>query len=147
MKKVISILILIFAFNFSAEAQKKKRKEKKPKFTVEQHTELTVKKMTLALDLSAKQQNEIRPLIKAQAAEKMAAIQKRKELRSENKKPSSKELFEMKSKQLDNRIAFKNKMKNILNKEQYEKFKKMNKKRKMKGKKMLKEKRKKRKEK
>jgi protein CpxP len=137
MKKIASILILVFAFTLTAEAQKK-RKERKPQFTVEQHTELAVKKMTLSLDLSKKQQNQIKPLISAQATEKKAVILKRKEYKENKKKPTADEVYTMKTKQLDNQIAFKGKIKNILNKEQFEKFEKMAKGRKMRGKKMMK---------
>ena len=130
MKKTASILILVFVFAFTTQAQ---RKGQGPKFTTEQHAALVVKKMTLALDLSENQQNQIRPLIGAQAANKKAAMIKRKENRGTKERPTSDEIFAMKSTQLDNQIAFKNEMKDILTKEQFEKFEKMRKKRKMKG--------------
>ena len=139
MKKIASILILVFAFTLTAEAQKR-RKDQKPKLTVEQHTDLAVKKMTLSLDLSEKQQNQIKPLISAQIASKKAEMQKRKENRVAKTRPSSDEIYAMKSKHLDKKIAFKNKMKNILNKEQFEKFEKMKKGKEMKGMKRMKKK-------
>ena len=139
MKKIASILILVFAFTLTAEAQKKRKKEG-PKLTVEQHSNLMVKKMTLSLDLSEKQQNQIKPLISAQIASKKAEMQKRKENRVAKTRPSSDEIYAMKSKHLDKKIAFKNKMKNILNKEQFEKFEKMKKGKEMKGMKRMKKK-------
>ena len=51
MRKLASILVLVFAFTLTAEAQKM-RNQKRPKLTVEQQTDLAVKKMTLALDLT-----------------------------------------------------------------------------------------------
>lgn len=144
MKKIASILILVFAFTLTTQAQKKGKRnnDKGPKLTVEQFSDLAVKKMTLALDLSDKQQGQIKPLISAQVAAKKAAMESRKENRDANKKPSADEIYAMKSKQLDNQIAFKNKMKDILNKDQFEKFEKMKKGRKgkkgEKGKKMMK---------
>jgi protein CpxP len=148
MKKIASILILVFAFTVTTQAQKKRgdrenRGDKNPKLTVEQFSNLAVKKMTLALDLTDKQQGQIKPLISAQVAAKKAAMQSRKESKDANKKPSADEIYAMKSKQLDNQIAFKNKMKEILNKDQFEKFEKMKKGRKGKkgkGKKMMKNK-------
>lgn len=142
MKKVASILILVVAFAFNAQAQKKGNKkehdgERGPKLTVEQHTDLAVKKMTLVLDLTDKQQEQIKPLINAQAASKKAEMLKRKENRDAKKKPTSDEIYAMKSAHLDHQIAFKAKMKEILNKEQFEKFEKMKKNRKGKGKKMM----------
>lgn len=139
MKKIASILVLVFAFTITTQGQKK-RKEKKQKFSIEQHTDLAVKKMTLSLDLSKKQQNEIKPILKAQAEERKAAMEKRKEFKEHKKKPSSDEMYAILSKRLDSQIAFKSKMKEILNKEQYEKFEKISKKRKHKGKEKMKEK-------
>lgn len=139
MKKIASILVLVFVFTFTTQAQQK-RKNKRPNFSIEQRTELAVKKMTLALDLSDKQQEEIKPLLMAQAEDRKAAMEKRKALRDEEKKPSADELFAMKNQQLEAKIEFKNKMKDILKAEQFEKFEKMAKNRKQKGKKMLKRK-------
>ena len=53
MKKIASILVLVFAFTLTTQGQKK-RKDKRPNFSVEQRTELAVKKMTLDLDLYSK---------------------------------------------------------------------------------------------
>ena len=149
MKKVVSILVLVFAFTLTTQAQKKERKERKErterrekiKLSTEQQVDLAVKKMTLKLDLTEKQQREIKPLIAAKVKGRKAAMEKRKEFKKAGKKPTSDELYDVKSKMLDNQIAAKNKMKNILNKEQFEKFEKMQKGRKrmalnkMKGKK------------
>jgi hypothetical protein len=97
---------------------------------------LAVKKLTLALDLSEKQQNKIKPLIQAQAAGKKAAMQKMKEFKKSETKPTSDEVYAMQSKRLDNKIAFKKSMKNILNAEQFEKFEKIAKRRMQKEKKL-----------
>ena len=138
MKKLASILILAFAFTVTVQAQKKgKQNERGPKLTVEQYTDLAVKKMTLGLNLSKKQQSQIKPLINAQAAARKVAMESRKENRATNKKPSADEIYAMKSAQLDNQIAFKNKLRNILNKEQFEKFEQMKNNRKEKGRKMM----------
>tara|TARA_R110002126_G_scaffold181187_2_gene329964 strand:+ start:59473 stop:59928 length:456 start_codon:yes stop_codon:yes gene_type:complete len=135
MKKIVSILVLVFAFTLTTQAQKK-RKDQKPKLSVEQQADLAVKKMTLALDLSKKQQNQIAPLIKAQASERKAAMEKRKKARINEEKPTADEMYAMQSKRLDNQIVFKNKMKEILDATQFEKFEKMAKRRMQKGKQM-----------
>lgn len=137
MKKLASIILLVFAFSLTTQAQKKGNREN-AKMTTEQHINLAVKKMTLALDLSEKQQNQITPLIKAQAEERKAAMEKRMELREEKKRPTADEMYAMQSKRLDNQIAFKNRMKNILDKNQFEKFEKIAKKRAQKGKRIMK---------
>ena len=135
MKKLASILVLVFAFTLTTQGQQK-RKDKRPQLSAEQQSDLMIKKMTLALDLSEKQQQEVTPLIRAKAAERKAAMEKRKEMRKNKTKPNADELYAMKSKQLDNQIAFKAKMKDVLNKEQFEKFEKMAKRMMQRGKKM-----------
>ncbi len=139
MKNLATILAFVFAFTFTTQAQKKRTK-KMPKLTVEQHANLAIKKMTLALDLSEKQQKQLKPILMAQITAKKAAMEKRKEARKNKQKPTADEIYAMKSKQLDHQIMMKNKMKNILNKEQFEKFEKMQERRKMKGMKMMKKK-------
>jgi hypothetical protein len=62
MKKLASILVLVFAFSLTTLAQNKEKRDC-VKMTTEQQTDLAVKKMTLALDLSDKQQSQIKPLI------------------------------------------------------------------------------------
>ena len=135
MKQFASILVLAFAFTLSAQAQKK-RNDKRPELSIEQQTNLAIKQMTLTLDLSEKQQNQITPVMTAQAASKKTAMEKRREMRKNKTKPTADEIYEMKSKFLDNQIAFKNSMKEILNEEQFEKFQKMAKRKMKKGKDM-----------
>jgi hypothetical protein len=129
MKKIVSILVLVFAVTFTTHAQKKRgdRGDRGSKLTIEQQTTLAVKKMTLALDLSDKQQKQIKPLLMAKMTERKASMEKRKEARENKEKPTTDEMFAMKNKQLDHQIAMKNSMKNILNKEQFEKLEKMHK--------------------
>ena len=136
MKNLATILVFVFAFTFTAEAQKR-RQEKRPQLTVEQQTNLALKKMTLALDLSEKQQNKIQPLLKQQAIKRKAAMEKRKEMRKSETKPTADEMYAMQSARLDDQIAMRNSMKEILNASQFEKFEKMAKARKMRGKKMM----------
>lgn len=135
MKQFASILVLVFAFTLSTQAQKK-RNEKRPELSIEQQTNLAIKQMTLTLDLSEKQQNQITPIMTAQAESKKNAMEKRREMRKNKTKPTADEIYEMKSKFLDNQIAFKNSMKEILNEEQFEKFQKMAKRKMKKGKDM-----------
>lgn len=132
MKKVANILVFVFVFTLTTQAQKK-RGDNRPQLSVKQQTSLAVKQMTLALDLSEKQQSQIAPLIQVQVAAKKEAMDKRKAMQESNTKPSSDEIYEMKNNMLDNQIVFKNKMKEILNKEQFEQFQKMKKARKMRG--------------
>ena len=140
MKNFALILMMVIAVTFTANTQEKtaqKKRQNRRQFTVEQNTELAVKRMTLALDLNEKQQNQIKPLLMTQAAQRKTAIEKMKKARENKQKPSEEELFTMRSQQLGNQIAMKKSMKEILTKEQFEEFEKMVKMRKTKGKKML----------
>jgi len=128
MKKVITLFVLVFAFTFSTQGQNKKAK-RASKLTIEQQTTLAVKKMTLALDLSEKQQNDIKPILMAKITEKKMAIKKRKAAKKTKERPSADEIYEMKIKQLDGLILIKSKMKNILDEKQYERFEEMQKRR------------------
>ncbi len=126
MKKLVKIIVLVFAFTLTVQAQKKKG-NKGSKLTIEQQTTLAVKKMTLALDLSDKQQQQIKPIVMAKMTDRKDFIEKRKASKENNQKPTSDEIFAIKNKQLDHQIMMKNSIKNILNEEQFEKFEKMHK--------------------
>ncbi len=128
MKNIASILVLIFVFTFTIQAQKKKGN--KQQLTINQQTSLKVKQMTLVLDLSDKQQQQVNPLLRAEIAFRQAAMEKRKEARVEKRRLTSDEIYLIKSQLLDNKITMKRSMKNILNKTQFETFKKMYKQRK-----------------
>lgn len=137
MKKLASLLVLVFAFTMTAQAQKKHKRKHKEKMTAEQQATLAVKKMTIALELSASQQRQVKPLVLAQINDRRAAYEKMKKHREEKKELSADERYKLANAKLDNQIAFQRKMKSILNEAQFEKFKKLKKgKRKMKGKAM-----------
>jgi protein CpxP len=138
MKKIASILVFAFAITINTYAQKK-ADQKRPKFSTEQRTNLMVKKMTLKLDLTKKQQKEVCPIFDAQIAERKAMMQKRKAAKNAKRIPNSDERYALKSEILDKQIAMKTKMKNILNPVQFEKFEKM-KKQKLRGIKWMKRK-------
>ncbi len=126
MKKIFSI-VLALGLILTATAQKRKQNKE---VTIAQRTELSLKKMTLRLDLTERQQNKIRPLLMEKHSKFNNSHKKRK---ADRKKLSSEERYAKKIQHLDYKIAFKNKMKDILDDKQYEKFEKsfLKKKRKM----------------
>jgi hypothetical protein len=142
MKKIASIVLLVFAFTLTAQAQKGKKKRRAEKLSTEQQTILAVKKMTLALDLTTSQQNQLKPLISKKISDRKAQYKQMKATQKERKKLSANERFAKANERLDAQIAMKRTMKNILNKEQFEKFEKTNKKRKMEVKRMMRKKKK-----
>jgi len=117
------------------------RKELGMKMEPQEIASIQAKKMTLQLDLSDKQEAQVEKLLTANAA-------KRKELmasRADRKEMSKEEKLAMAEQRMDEKIATKRAMKDILNAEQYEKFEKMAQKRdgkrNMRKKKMSREKR------
>ena len=84
MKNIASILLLVLIFNFTAQAQKKRGY--KQQLTINQQTSLKVKQMTLVLDLSDKQQQQVTPFLRTAIAFKQAAMEKRKKKKEKKKK-------------------------------------------------------------
>ena len=123
MKKIASIA-LVALFTISTFAQKQQRKQQRPDFTVEQMAELQTKKMTLHLDLSEQQQQQILEINKRKAADRKQKMEVRKVAKEADKKPTSDEIFKMKNEKMDKMIAHKAEMKNILNETQFETWEK-----------------------
>jgi len=123
MKNIASILLLVLIFTFTIQAQKKRGY--KQQLTINQQTSLKVKQMTLVLDLSDKQQQQVTPFLRTAIAFKQAAKEKRKKTKEKKKRLTSDEVYVIKSQLLDNQIALKRGMKDILNTTQFEAFKKM----------------------
>jgi len=121
-KLIIATLLLVGISSFAQEKNKMERRQHEmemEKFTPEQRNELTLKKMTLELDLSSKQQSQMKSIIAEKSAKREAMMKARKE---NTEKPTRDERFAMKSKMMDEQIAMKTKMKTILSPEQFEKW-------------------------
>lgn len=118
MKNVFIAVVLMISLTTFAQDRKMHREE----FTAEQKAELQVKKMTLDLDLNDKQQKDLKKLLVEQNKKREEARAKHQEIKDSDKKPTNDELFAMKSKMLDEKIAFKSEMKKILSDKQMEKW-------------------------
>ena len=116
-KLILAIALVATTLTFAQD-----RKARGEKLTPEQQTELQVKKMTLDLDLDAKQQKEIKTILLEQAKKREAKMAEMKAKREKGEKPSADEKFEMKNKMLDNQIENKAQMKKILKPEQFAKW-------------------------
>lgn len=138
MKKLIVVAILAMSISGIAQEKKKRVHAEQPQYTAEQKNELQVKKLTLELDLSAKQQKEISEVVAKQSAKREAMKAQMKAKRLESKKRNADENFALKSQMLDQRIAYKSEMTKILTPQQKEKWEKMSEKRGMKGKRQMK---------
>lgn len=119
MKKVCIVALLVIGLSSFAQ----ERKERHPKgemeqMTPEQRNQLHLKKMTLDLDLNAKQQEQLTKILADQSA-KREAMKAEHKVKMEEAKAIR---FEMKKKILDEQIEMKNKMKSILSAEQFSKW-------------------------
>ena len=119
MKKVCIVALLVIGLSSFAQ----ERKERHPKgemeqMTPEQRNQLHLKKMTLDLDLNAKQQEQLTKILADQSA-KREAMKAEHKVKMEEVKAIR---FEMKKKILDEQIEMKNKMKSILSAEQFSKW-------------------------
>jgi hypothetical protein len=119
MKKLCIVALLVIGLSSFAQ----ERKERHPKgeieqMTLEQRNQLHLKKMTLDLDLNAKQQEQVGKLM----TEQMAKIEKMKAEHKAKMEEAKALRFEMKNKMLDEQIELKNKMKSILSADQFAKW-------------------------
>lgn len=121
MKKVF--LFLTLCISVLTYAQEKNGAVEK--MNAEQQTILQVKRMTLALDLTLKQQEDIKSLLLERAQKKAAHQLAQKTKKEKGEKPTASEKFEMHSQLLDAQIEFKSKMKKILSEEQFKKWEKL----------------------
>lgn len=111
MRKLVFALIVLMAF--STQAQKKKD------LTAEQSATLHTKEMTLRLELTEQQQNQVYALAKERATKRDAMREDRKE----RKELSNEQRYEMKLARLDSQIEMQGKMKSILNEKQFDQWK------------------------
>ncbi|EIA08843.1 hypothetical protein [Flavobacterium frigoris] len=121
-KLIIAALLVVGMTSFAQQGNKTDKRQGRAemeKFTPEQRNELMLKKMTLELDLSSKQQAQMKSVIAEKSAKREAMMEARKE---NKEKMTSDQRFAMKSKMMDEQIAMKAKMKSILSAEQFEKW-------------------------
>ncbi len=119
MKNVLLIFMALatFAMNAQNKAVNKQedRQEARANFTPEQRADLKTKKMTLALDLTASQQEKVKQVFLKTESNKPERPKNREEMTDAQK-------FEAKSAMLDRRIAMKKELKEILTEEQMVKW-------------------------
>ena len=120
MKKII-VLSILCTLSLSAFSQKNFQKGKKlESLSADQIATLQTKKMTLHLDLNLKQQHDIFNIMLEEIKFKRNKKSEMQQQRSEtNNELSSDEIFEIMNDKLDHQIAFNNKIKTILSKDQF----------------------------
>ncbi|MUU78911.1 hypothetical protein [Winogradskyella endarachnes] len=140
MKKLVMIAIALVTLNGFAQREGRKgmdqenRSELRKDMSPEDIADLKSKKLTLKLDLTDKQQKEVKAVFLEQAKDREKHRNERKAKDGEQKeKPTTEEFVKMQNERLDKQIQMKRKMKSILTAEQYAEFEKMKPKKHKKG--------------
>ncbi|WP_405329813.1 DUF4890 domain-containing protein [Leeuwenhoekiella sp. LLG6367-2.1] len=132
MKKLIAIVALFVSVTALAQnGDRQERGKKMMDATPEEIADIQTKRMTLALVLDEKQQKEVYNIELANAKERKA-MRASRESKKNGEKPTESQREAMKkerkanySAMLDKQIAQQEKMKNILNEEQFDQYRKM----------------------
>lgn len=119
-KTLVIIALMVMTITQAQEGRKGETGERMKEATSQEMATMQSKKLTLALDLSDKQESEVYQVLFTQAKKRKAnkiSKEDRKQLTEEQKKAH-------KLAMINEKIAVKRSMKNILNKEQYAKWEK-----------------------
>ncbi|WP_051119593.1 hypothetical protein [Gillisia sp. CAL575] len=124
-------IIAMMLFSMATFAQKDQIQERKhhketPEMTGEQRATLMSKKMALKLDLNQSQQNDLKKLFTENAKEHDKMMAEHKAMKDDAK--AEKDRFKIMNGRLDVQLAQQEKMKKILNEDQFKKWKYMTKK-------------------
>ena len=127
MKKLIIAALLVIGFSSFAQDQnqpeKKMNKGQKEKMSPKQRSQGQLDKMTAELNLDAKQQEQIKPIIAEQTAKREAMQAERLANRDNQKELTDEERETLKQKRKEEKTAMDNKLKAILSPEQFKKLK------------------------
>lgn len=127
MKKTVMMAVLLAGLTATAQKGERAHRDAMKDLTPEQVATLQTKKMTLALDLTEVQQQQIKAIQLENAEMRKAKMEERKAQKEEReaKKPTSEERYAMANARLDHQIAQKAEMKKILSEEQYTQWQRM----------------------
>lgn len=126
MKKLIVTAVLLIGLSvFAQERGRHSVKEKLEQMTPQQKNELRLKKLTLDLSLNNSQQKEMGKIVAEMETKRESLKNERSAKKEAGTNLTKDELFAMKSKVLDEKIATKERVKKILNATQFEKWEKM----------------------
>jgi protein CpxP len=127
MKKLIIAALLVIGVSSFAQGQnqteKKSNKNQRERLSPEQRSQAQLDKMTTELNLDAKQQEQIKPIIAEQTAKREAMRAERMASNEKQKDLSSGEREALRQKRAEEKTAMDNKLKAILSPEQLKKMK------------------------
>jgi hypothetical protein len=116
------MLISISAFSQQKNQHQKADRNNMSDMSAEEEATLQTKKLTLLLDLNQAQQQEIKKLNKEKAEQRKAMMAAHKKMRAEDSEKFKENSFERKNARLDRELAHQERMKQILNEEQFKKW-------------------------
>lgn len=122
MKKLSLALILLISISAFSQQKGQYNKSKMADMSSEEIATLQTKKLTLQLDLNQVQQQEIKKLYKEKAEERKAMMAARQKMSPENAEKQKENRFERSNARLDQQLAQQEKMKKILNEDQFKKW-------------------------
>ena len=126
-KKLIIVALLAVGFSSYAQDQnqpdQKSNRSRKEKLSPEHRNQVQLDKMTAQLNLDAKQQEQIKPIIVEQTAKRDAMQAERMANRDNQKKMSADERGAFMKSRKEEKEAMDNKLKAILSPEQFKKMK------------------------
>lgn len=127
MKKLIIAALLVIGFSSFAQDQnqseKRSNKNQRERLSPEQRSQAQLDKMTTELNLDAKQQEQIKPILAEQTAKREAMRTERMASNEIRKDLSSGEREALRQKRAEEKTAMDNKLKAILSPEQLKKMK------------------------
>ena len=127
MKKIVGLVTIAILFSLTVNAQQNRENaRKRTQMTSEQSATLQSKKMALHLDLDKNQQAAIYELMKKNADERQLKREEFREKRQKGDALTNDERFQIQNDRLENQLEQKAAMKDILSKEQFEKWEKVN---------------------
>jgi len=122
MKKLSLFLIMLISISAFSQQKGQHHKAEMANMSAEETATLQTKKLTLLLDLDQAQQKEIKKLYQEKAEERKAMMAEHKKMSAEDAEKLKENRFERKNARLDRELAHQEKMKQILNEEQFKKW-------------------------
>ena len=122
MKKLSLLVIMLISISAFSQQKGQQHKGDKADMSAEEMATLQTKKLTLQLNLNEAQQQEVKKLYIEKAEERKAIMAERKKMSAEDLEKLKESRFERSNAGLDKQLAHQEKMKQILNEEQFKKW-------------------------
>ena len=117
------ILLALFSTSLlMAQQGKQRQSQNREPLTLEQRTDVQVKRMTLDLNLTEKQQEDVKVLLLENAKQREGHLKSRREKLGNESNLTAEQRYQMQLAAIDHQIEMKESMKKILDEKQFEKW-------------------------